>query len=156
LGTCSKDPIGYEGSRWNLYGYVKGSPILYLDPTGLKLIVKGDAEFQKKVEGLLGELCPDGGMKVTGGVVSGKPGFFDQRIITLPPLPPSSPACPMTPWMRNDIGVWPDSTTPISCGCLNNAVNGTNPIEIIPYRPKWDESVLSFNWNGRQTEVFHG
>ena len=30
----SRDPIGYQGSKWNLYEYVRGKPILYVDPTG--------------------------------------------------------------------------------------------------------------------------
>ena len=31
----SRDPIGYEGSEWNLYEYVNGMPIVHLDPEGL-------------------------------------------------------------------------------------------------------------------------
>lgn len=30
----SRDPIGYRGSPWNLYEYVLGKPIDYVDPTG--------------------------------------------------------------------------------------------------------------------------
>lgn len=36
LGTCSKDPIGYDGSEWNLYEYVKSSPAFVNDPMGLQ------------------------------------------------------------------------------------------------------------------------
>ncbi|MEM8672226.1 MAG: RHS repeat-associated core domain-containing protein, partial [Planctomycetota bacterium] len=32
---CSRDPIGFEGSEWNLYEYVNGSPANLLDPSGL-------------------------------------------------------------------------------------------------------------------------
>ena len=32
---CSRDPIGYEGSRWNVYEYVNGAPTIGRDPTGL-------------------------------------------------------------------------------------------------------------------------
>ena len=35
LESCSRDPIGYEGSPWNLYEYVSGSPTANFDPTGL-------------------------------------------------------------------------------------------------------------------------
>jgi RHS repeat-associated protein len=36
IGTfCSKDPIGFEGSRWNLFEYVLGSPLNYVDHLGL-------------------------------------------------------------------------------------------------------------------------
>ena len=35
LGTCSRDPIGYEGSEWNLYAYCDSQPLTRLDPTGL-------------------------------------------------------------------------------------------------------------------------
>jgi hypothetical protein len=31
----SRDPIGYEGSQWNLYEYVSSSPLFALDPFGL-------------------------------------------------------------------------------------------------------------------------
>jgi RHS repeat-associated protein len=34
----SQDPIGFEGSPWNLYEYVEGNPIKGLDPRGLDLI----------------------------------------------------------------------------------------------------------------------
>lgn len=30
----SRDPIGYEGSPWNLYEYLNGLPLLGTDPTG--------------------------------------------------------------------------------------------------------------------------
>ncbi len=32
---CSRDPIGYEGSKWDLYAYVDGMPTRFLDPSGL-------------------------------------------------------------------------------------------------------------------------
>jgi RHS repeat-associated protein len=36
IGTfCSNDPIGYEGSKWNLYEYVESSPLVKTDPLGL-------------------------------------------------------------------------------------------------------------------------
>lgn len=31
---CSKDPIGFEGSKWNLFQYCNSSPLGRLDPTG--------------------------------------------------------------------------------------------------------------------------
>ena len=37
LGTCSRDPIGYEGSPWNLYEYVLSAPITGTDSEGLAL-----------------------------------------------------------------------------------------------------------------------
>jgi len=37
LESFSRDPIGYEGSEWNLYEYVAGKPTKYLDPSGLRL-----------------------------------------------------------------------------------------------------------------------
>lgn len=33
----SKDPIGFEGSKWNLYWYVESNPINSIDPSGEKL-----------------------------------------------------------------------------------------------------------------------
>ena len=35
LGSCSRDPIGYAGSAWNLYHYVNSSPMVMLDSNGL-------------------------------------------------------------------------------------------------------------------------
>lgn len=35
---CSRDPIGYKGSPWNLYEYVDGQPLHLLDPYGLGII----------------------------------------------------------------------------------------------------------------------
>ena len=35
IGFCSRDPIGFEGSEWNLYEYVESNPLNSTDPTGL-------------------------------------------------------------------------------------------------------------------------
>jgi RHS repeat-associated protein len=32
---CSRDPIGYQGSEWNLYELVSSSPLSRLDPSGM-------------------------------------------------------------------------------------------------------------------------
>ena len=37
---CSRDPIGYEGSKWNLYGYGDASPVDVLDSSGTRGRVK--------------------------------------------------------------------------------------------------------------------
>lgn len=34
IGFCSRDPIGYEGSEWNLYEYVSSNPLNLVDPFG--------------------------------------------------------------------------------------------------------------------------
>jgi hypothetical protein len=34
IGSCSRDPIGYEGSLWNLYEYVGSMPVKEVDPSG--------------------------------------------------------------------------------------------------------------------------
>jgi RHS repeat-associated protein len=34
----SRDPIGYDGSQWNLYEYVGGRPAVYTDPNGETII----------------------------------------------------------------------------------------------------------------------
>lgn len=36
VGTCTKDPIGYEGSMWNLYEYANSSPSGLIDHNGLQ------------------------------------------------------------------------------------------------------------------------
>ncbi len=33
---CSRDPIGHEGSQWNLYEYAEGDPLGSTDPNGLQ------------------------------------------------------------------------------------------------------------------------
>ncbi|TWU37952.1 hypothetical protein Q31b_47410 [Novipirellula aureliae] len=35
LESCSRDPIGFAGSEWNLYEYVDGAALNGLDPSGL-------------------------------------------------------------------------------------------------------------------------
>lgn len=35
LESCSRDPIGFEGSPWGLYEYVRSRPSVLRDPTGL-------------------------------------------------------------------------------------------------------------------------
>jgi len=36
---CSKDPIGFRGSKWSLYEYVMSRPTIMKDPTGLVCFV---------------------------------------------------------------------------------------------------------------------
>ncbi|TWU25386.1 hypothetical protein Pla52o_16870 [Novipirellula galeiformis] len=36
LESCSKYPIGFEGSRWNLFEGLDGNPLRFLDPYGLE------------------------------------------------------------------------------------------------------------------------
>ena len=36
---CSRDPIGFEGSKWNLYEYGKNNPSIALDPGGLRNVI---------------------------------------------------------------------------------------------------------------------
>ena len=36
LESFTRDPIGFDGSEWNLYSYVDSRPLLGLDPSGLK------------------------------------------------------------------------------------------------------------------------
>lgn len=38
LGSCSRDPIGFEGSPWNCYEFLRGSPANELDPSGLTCV----------------------------------------------------------------------------------------------------------------------
>jgi len=58
----SKDPIGFKGSRWNLYEFVSGNPLVNRDPLGLKDDStfedgKGDSEI---VEFTCGDKDKDG------------------------------------------------------------------------------------------------
>jgi RHS repeat-associated protein len=38
LESCSKDPIDFQGSKWNLYRYVGNAPLHRIDPSGLAII----------------------------------------------------------------------------------------------------------------------
>jgi len=38
----NRDPIRYEGSKWNLYEYVNGMPLTTLDPSGQLMVCCGD------------------------------------------------------------------------------------------------------------------
>ena len=55
LESCSRDPIGYDGSPWNLYEYVNGNPINLLDPFGLETEGAGDGAYE-----FFAELLPCG------------------------------------------------------------------------------------------------
>jgi RHS repeat-associated protein len=35
---CSRDPIGFEGSRWNIYTYGDGNPTKNIDPSGKSIV----------------------------------------------------------------------------------------------------------------------
>ena len=39
LESFTRDPIGYEGSKWNLYEYARSNSIRSMDPTGLKCCI---------------------------------------------------------------------------------------------------------------------
>jgi len=41
----AKDPIGFDGGDSNLYGYVLGDPVNFIDPEGLKIAVSGSTGF---------------------------------------------------------------------------------------------------------------
>ncbi|MCG8650204.1 MAG: RHS repeat-associated core domain-containing protein, partial [Pirellulales bacterium] len=64
---CSRDPIGYEGTKWGLYEYVNGKPSHFIDPYGLSALKKrcfeidwksGDEFIKGKVCFNLGRFCP--------------------------------------------------------------------------------------------------
>jgi hypothetical protein len=56
----TRDPIGYEGSQWNLYEYVDGRPVTDRDPAGL---YGGWTGWGPGGGGMsnLGQLCADDG-----------------------------------------------------------------------------------------------
>jgi len=47
---CSRDPIGYEGSQWNLFEYVGGRALVAVDPNGNDLILdpSGDTTVKEQ------------------------------------------------------------------------------------------------------------
>jgi hypothetical protein len=42
----TRDPIGYEGSQWNLYAFSNSDPLTGLDPLGLKNKFTGKGKFR--------------------------------------------------------------------------------------------------------------
>jgi RHS repeat-associated protein len=44
-----KDPIRFAGGDSNLYAYVGGDPVNFIDPSGLRIHVEGNAKFQAHV-----------------------------------------------------------------------------------------------------------
>ena len=36
---CGRDPIGYKGSKWGLYEFLSGSPVIMIDPLGLSDVI---------------------------------------------------------------------------------------------------------------------
>ena len=47
-GSFSRDPIGYEGSEWNLYEHVEGMPLIGLDPSGMTLITQCEDDCARR------------------------------------------------------------------------------------------------------------
>ena len=43
LESCSRDPVGYRGSPWNLYEYVGGNPGVFVDPSGKACVLGEEA-----------------------------------------------------------------------------------------------------------------
>ena len=51
----NRDPIGYDGSPWNLYEYVGSRPTILLDPLGLEWVVDGQKKSRAEVTGDCGD-----------------------------------------------------------------------------------------------------
>jgi len=58
----AKDPIGFQGGDPNLYGYVLGDPVNWVDPTGL---------FLDAIANAIDSVTPDYGSNVAAGLIDG-------------------------------------------------------------------------------------
>lgn len=65
IRTCSRDPIGFFGSEWSLYEFVKGKPLVGKDPTGNQLLPDGPACKYRESNCELA--CSDPNVPKTGG-----------------------------------------------------------------------------------------
>ena len=89
----SPDPMGYEGSQYNLYEYVKGKPTGLTDPKGL-------------IPPCWNSRCPSIALPVSG-YPAPRPGGRPIPGAPAPaPSPPPPPAPPQTPW-------WPPEGSPM-------------------------------------------
>ena len=67
LESFTRDPIGFKGSEWNLYEYVRGRSLNYIDPSGLVSVTcqcqcrqgRGEVQFteEKEVQCVIGQAC---------------------------------------------------------------------------------------------------
>ena len=74
IGSFTRDPIGFEGSDWNLYEYVSGKPLHVVDPFGLQDSVP-TGSFGELLGGLIGDVS--GLMGQLGNITGGPCGSFD-------------------------------------------------------------------------------
>jgi RHS repeat-associated protein len=96
---CSRDPIGYKGSDWNLYEVFQCSPLFRLDPDGLKwrLVFAGKATCR-----VVSRETPNGNPRINGTMCNyhctcpagtrpdiGSQSHFTRPCKEIAPLPPS-------------------------------------------------------------------
>lgn len=99
-----RDPKGYVDGA-SLYQYVRSSPLIFVDPLGLKLSIPGNSQGERdRFKKALNEICPDAEINIDpDGNVTLEGGCVDTE----------------------------SSDNPIGCACLNKAVNGGNTIRIM-------------------------
>jgi len=66
-GLFTRDPIGFEGSEWNLCEYCEARPLFDVDPSGKSC----ESDYQSLVDD-----CNDGNIRCNRGCVSRDPPWF--------------------------------------------------------------------------------
>jgi len=144
LGSCSRDPIGYQDGQ-NLYrGYFAPNN---MDPSGLTLSIHGDDQQRTYLLQLLNSLCPEAGgfSQATGSIQPVTPGFCDNDRKEVIREGATRSCLWKKVWVEAP-GPYSKGKHPISCTCICKAISHLAHYRIRPWviviGPIWDPSKM--------------